>query len=487
MKRRQRYKLLFVVSFWCVLFSGLIGVALLLFAPKEQRESVRENRYLAGFPVFNAETLKDGSFATGFDAFLSDGFFLRDSLVNASKQILQSFSLLTADELLAVDGNIEKELDAFMNGGTADIPDAADETAENAQASAETIESAATAEESAQSVEPSTDVGEEDIPDFEPEASGVPAAQTDAPALDTSGMQEKYTFWRVNKDGSHDHVYSFPLENIAAVAQTLNAYRAVLPEDGALHFIQVPYPQVAYALRAGVAAGWGSDMEGALQSLCTDGVYIHSGTSILEQPLLDGDYVYFRTDFHWAPYGAYLVTAAVMESQGVPAVDYRDFAYTIKDGYLGALAKDESGAHLYSRADTLELLHPAAPTKSLVLTSLTESTEIPLIGYERKAYTAFLYGTRGPWRRIISGFETGRKALVITDSYGNAFAPYLLPYYSEVHMVDLRPNYFTKKITDVTVAEYIEAFGVTDVIVLLSTASSVNAVYMQDYMPEFLQ
>ncbi|MEZ4508723.1 MAG: DHHW family protein [Eubacteriales bacterium] len=43
--------------------------------------------------------------------------------------------------------------------------------------------------------------------------------------------------------------------------------------------------------------------EDALRALVSDHVTIHSAYEIFEQPILRGDYVYFRTDHHWTALG----------------------------------------------------------------------------------------------------------------------------------------------------------------------------------------
>lgn len=446
----QRYRLLFVISLWCALLAGAIGAALLLFAEREQRVSERENRYLAGFPAFSTQAVLDGSFMTGFEEWLSDGFFGREAIVRTSSSMLQRFSLFNAEDQMVFDEDMQQAVDEDMMEA-----DAADDDLNAAAADAP-----------------------DDLPEDLPDGLASPPAGDD--------LETAYTFWRVDRDGKKERIYTFPKSNVEAAAATLNAYRAALPADGTLHFAQVPYPQIAKPLHSGEAVGWGCDMEAALQSLSADGVFIHSTTSILEKPLLNKQYVYFRTDHHWAPFGAYLVAAAMMEAQGIPAVSYNDFRYTIKNQFGGSFQSSNPGVDLSPYADTLALLHPAAPTTSLVLSRLTEAREVTLIGYESLSYMAFLHGTLGPWRRILTGFHTGRNALVITDSYGNVFAPYLLPYFDEVHMVDLRRNYFSEETAGATVREYIGYYGITDIYVLLSTASSINAAYMRSYMLKYL-
>ena len=101
-------------------------------------------------------------------------------------------------------------------------------------------------------------------------------------------------------------------------------------------------------------------------------------------------------------------------------------------------------------------------------------------------YLAYLQGTQTPWRRIVGGAVTGRNALVLADSFGNCFAPFLLPYYDEVHMADLRKGNFSWEDAGYSVGEYMDYYGIDDVYVVLSTASGLNYNFTQKYLLQYL-
>jgi len=154
-----------------------------------------------------------------------------------------------------------------------------------------------------------------------------------------------------------------------------------------------------------------------------------------------------------------------MESRGYPTLPYEEYEYF--ERYIG---QDKAG-----REDRLYLLEPLAPTHSYILKHLTESTEIDFMNREHRGYIAYINNTRLPWRRFTGGFGNDRKALLISDSFGNVFLPYLLPYYSEVHMTDLRDDYYDEKEAGGTFAELMRYHQPDDVYVVLSTANGLNS------------
>jgi hypothetical protein len=77
--------------------------------------------------------------------------------------------------------------------------------------------------------------------------------------------------------------------------------------------------------------------------------------------------------------------------------------------------------------------------------------------------------TRLPWRKVITGANTGKKALILCDSFGNAFAPYLLPHYDEVHMADFRSGSYSKSAVGGSFGQKIQQYGIDDVYINAST------------------
>ncbi len=236
---------------------------------------------------------------------------------------------------------------------------------------------------------------------------------------------------------------------------------------------------------AGKYAGWGCDAEDYMQSKAVEGVYIHNGPEILEPYLLAGELAYYTTDYHWSALGAYYGLVGIREDMGLPYAEYDDYEYTIYDCYVGHGNADNPAAR--AKTDRLEVMHTLLPVQeSIRIENLTEYEDVPYMYYNLKSYLAYLSGTMGPWRRIVTGAGTGRTCMVVIDSFGNAFTPYLFPYYDEVYILDLRPAYYSSYTAGASVREYIEYYSIDDAYIMLSTSSSMNSGYMLNYLLKYL-
>ncbi len=156
------------------------------------------------------------------------------------------------------------------------------------------------------------------------------------------------------------------------------------------------------------------------------------------------EYIYYRTDHHWTTYGAYLAYREYALSKGLTPVEY-----TALEGHD---VLDFYGTY-YSKTKNFN----AVPDVITYFDVPVDSVEIdgsPVDGIydlkkfeERDKYAAFLRGNNG-LTVIRSGqnhnHQDGKtsRVMVIKDSYGNSFVPYLTYNYDEVYVVDLRalPN-----------------------------------------------
>jgi hypothetical protein len=432
----------------------VLGLFLYCFAGRESTESETEMRMLAGFPEFSAGTVFSGEFMTGFESYLSDQFFARNDVIDATDGLTSVFSRMTQEDQYVLD-DTEKEVAALVG--------------EEVEGGAETEEDGSV----------SADEGGE-MEELEEEETDDGAETEDIDDSKDTSENKKYTLYLKKTDGTTRRVYLFPMKNILQIAETLNMYKAVLPEDGMVHFAQVPFAATAkrWLSQQDVYCGWGSSVETALQQNVSEGVVIHNTTAILEPHMAQGEVCYMVADHHWTPKGAYYVAAEMMRSQGFPVVPYDEYDYKVVRS-----SKSSHGEH-----DTLEILYPLAPVHSLIMKQRTADKELSLMNYKATTYVAFMNNSRRPWRKIVTGFHTGRKALIISDSFGNAFAPYLLPYYDEVHMTDIRKNYYKKDDAGGSVSELISYYGIDDVYIILSTANGMNSgtglVYLRQYFLE---
>ena len=465
----MKHKFSFKVTLWWVLALLFLGAALLVFGEKQPRESLMENRMLAGFPRLTLRGVVTGEFMTDFESYLSDSFFSRGELVALSEDALGLFSRQDAEDLITMDigGAIEGEFDARDEETTeSDAPEAAPVA-----------------------------------PTPVPQATPAPARREYAAASDRvslgSAVNERdpayqplsgYNFWMLKTDGTRQLVYDYTPKSIETLMDGLNAFRAALPEDGGVHFALIPVAQSAnwWTRNTDKFSGWLSNAEEYMAALAADGVYIYNAPELLSEGLANGEYLYYRTDHHWTPRGAYKVVSAMLARQGLPVTSFNDYQYTVNAGYLGSIYTENPSAALKAMADDIEVPSSLAPVHSYVVKNLTGSREIAYMREDWHNYLAYLQGTQTPWRRIVGGASTGRRALVVADSFGNCFAPYLLPYYDEVHMVDLRKGNFTVAEAGGTVGDFIDYYGIDDVYVVLSTASGLNYNFTQKYLLQYL-
>ena len=86
-------------------------------------------------------------------------------------------------------------------------------------------------------------------------------------------------------------------------------------------------------------------------------------------------------------------------------------------------------------------------------------------------YSVFLHGDQ-PLTEIRTENKNGRKAVVVKESFGNAFAPFLTAHYETVYIVDQR--YFELNLPD-----FIRQNGVTDLIFINNVFAANTPVQIQ--------
>ena len=73
--------------------------------------------------------------------------------------------------------------------------------------------------------------------------------------------------------------------------------------------------------------------------------------------------------------------------------------------------------------------------------------------------------------------------LMVCDSFGNSIAPFFLPYYDNVYMVDFRENYYSRESARVGVKVSVQKLGIDDIYIVLSEADGIGSVFVNQLMP----
>jgi len=442
----MRRKLSFLVTLWWIILCGVIGACMLLFANRTPVVSEQENRTLAGMPSFSLESMKKGEISESFESFLTDQFFLRTALVDGTNAIKHLFSSLTVDELLNEDGE-----EVFVPSNIGSTQETIDDPAEQ------------TAQE-----QPTETVQE-----------NASSTQTQPLAGDAAHV------WLNHKDGTQTALFSYDKTEIKRAADVINQYAALLRVGGKVHVMLAPRAQTAnkLALHLDVESGWSSEMESALQALVSNNVVVHNPYEILQSAILNGEYVYFRTDHHWTSRGAYLAADAMLKSQGYQTVPLSDYQEKTIEGYLGSIYLHGRNAKLKDLADEIDVYYPLLPAESFRVSNTYKKNQLPVIDETQTNYLVFLGGTSGPYRVLEGGYHTGRNMLMVCDSFGNSIAPFFLPYYDNVYMVDFRDEYYSREDARGGVKDYVLRLSIDDIYIVLSETNGIGSLYLNNLMP----
>lgn len=478
-------KISFILAYWWCMALLVLGLIPLFLGNKEGGVSEAENRTLQAAPTFSVGKWFDGSFMSELEAYLSDQMLGRDRILKTSRGILDVFNVTSEqDRLLRAD--LDAELDEMANAGAdaEPLPDEPEEPNEPVPAAPEvwsiTITTEATPEAAAPTVPPEATATETPAP-----AANEP---TPVPTVDPSVKDLSITrkFALIRTDGSTTARFRFGQEAMEKTIASLNAYRDALPETGSVIFTYIPYSYDAneWLFDTNKYSGWMSDVEPTIQANVKDGVYVYSTVEELRDHMAAGEPVYYKVDHHWSGLGAYYMQRLMMRSWGVPSTDYQDYEYTVHEGFRGSLSSKVSS----SLSDRLEVPAALAPTHAYVYRKLNVRVrECRYMEPERVSYSAFLGGTHDPFYVAETGFHTGHAALVICDSFGNAFVPYIAPYYDRVCLVDLRDTHtFVTGGGGAPLRDYFKEFGIDDVYFIVSRGTGILSSYMQYTVRKYL-
>ena len=173
----------------------------------------------------------------------------------------------------------------------------------------------------------------------------------------------------------------------------------------------------------------------------------------------------------------------MLTSVGYPTIPLADYTTKTIENFLGSVYLQDRNAKLKDLADEIEVFYPLLPAKSYSVSNAIKRDELPVIDEARQTYHVFLGGTAGPYRVVEGGYHTGRDMLMVCDSFGNSIAPFFLPYYDNVYMVDFRENYYSRESARVGVKVSVQKLGIDDIYIVLSEADGIGSVFVNQLMP----
>ena len=440
-----------LLCFVLVGFFALTGLWYMLFAPKEETYHEGENRNLAAAPELSFASFWDGTLSNDLESWLLDRFFARDVAMDVSMGIKDMGSIASFEDALVIMG---REDDALTDN---DLDEDKLEDMMNELLNPTTP--------------PNTDP-EDTTPD------GTEPAQTQ-PKLTVEDYPELLAI-KGSSGGKETILKRHRRTYALALTSVLNRVAALLPEDGELMFTMVPQSNVANTFLATEDREYfTSEAEGMIDAFSADNVHAFSTAEILSDSLVRGDYVYFRSDMHWTPEGAYLVYCEMVKAAGLTPTPWEEFHIETEENFLGTYYRDNPSSYMKNNPDTLTLVRPDYPVEFRRITGKDSYKVIPLLDKNAKQsdrYSVYLGGSAGPWTYTVSDNGKTENCLVITDSFGLPFVPMVATNYGQVHYLDTR--YYSKSTVGYTVKEMMEQYNITDVYVIVGDLHSYGSSFI---------
>lgn len=189
--------------------------------------------------------------------------------------------------------------------------------------------------------------------------------------------------------------------------------------------------------------------------------------------LHNNDYLYFRTDHHWTQLGAYYAYVEFCKAKGIAPNALEDYEKSTYDGFLGSFYSSDPNDDMLNHPDTVEAYRPKAnATLSYTDSDGNVVEDWPIIQdgdtYDDEMKYLIFCAADQPYEEIVNKDLTdGSACLVVKESFGNVFIPFLVDHYQTVYVVDYR--YYNGDISDLA-----QEKGVSDVILINNISMTRN-------------
>ena len=409
-----------------------------------------ENRPLATKPEFSFGALLDGSYLQDMDTYYSDTFPGREMLLKVNQKLNGFYHFGGGqDNLLVLD----------YQGG-----------AEHGGQALDPIPEQAPPEEDTQPVVNPDDITTEEDPEDTTETQQPEEVDDDTENLEYTSAGSVI----IVGDRAMDVPYATD-SIVLSYADAIGNLQNALGDDVRVISLLTPNAAQFYSpkdMHSGV-----SDQK-AMIELCYGAMdeRIFTVDAFSKLKAHKDEYVYFRTDHHWTQLGAYYAYTAYCETLGFEAVPLEEFETGQYTGFLGSMynwtSQYPQSDVLKKNPDVLTYYLPVVETEAFYYADadLENSVAYPVSVVYRgisedqsNKYLCFLGGDH-PAATVETSVD-GPVCMVLKESYGNAFVPFLTSHYSKIIVIDPREFNRSGK-PSLNLAELAAQQGVDDLLVI---------------------
>lgn len=427
------------------LYLSLLGVTLALllgvgvwslFGSGEQVSSV-DGKTLAERPEFSFAALFDGSYLPQLENYYSDHFPMRDALLTAGKTLNRFYYYSGSDEDAVL----------IIGGST------------GAEQGGERLDTTLTPPEEA--VQPEQPVQMPDTAEEQPPQENTPDGEETQPSEETPAETQEPEMPQIEEPAEADASWA---GNVIVVGT--RAMEIPTANENIIESYAAAVDRLAKAMGSGVRTiSLVTPNGGEFYSPESMHTGVHSQKAMIEhcyEAMDDAivtvdaysglrdhadEYIYFRTDHHWTQLGAYYAYQKFCEAVGFEAVALDAFPTGVYENFVGSMYTFTKGypqsETLYNNPDTLTYYLPIyeTHTKYYADASLQNGVAVSVVYTQLPETTTNKYlcyiGGDTPVCVIESAAEGGT-CIVLKESYGNAFVPFLTSHYSKIIVIDPR-------------------------------------------------
>ena len=446
-KRTGTYRKIQIIAFFLALFV-LAGISWII--PLHPTVSEAEKRELAAFPTFSAEALASGDYFDGINAWFADTFPFRDTFVTLNTKFR---GLLSFGET-SVHGTVD-EGDA--------IPD---------QPVKPPVDPVAP-------VDPDTST-EETVPPEQPPAPPEPPKEPEHQITEpdmTDVPVETLGAILIVGNAAYEY-YGFSQEAADIYVNAVNRAAALLDGKAKVYDMIVP-TSMDITLPASVR----KNVNSSDQRKAMDYFFSAFSDQVNKVDIYDtlrnhrDEYIFYRTDHHWTALGAYYAYRDYCAARGTVPADL-ETAYTKAEypGFTGSFYFDSGKKAALADADTITAYIPKDTNHADIIQTngdpLNWQVVTDVTNWKNGAKYSTFIGGDNPWTVIQNPNKTdGSACIVIKESFGNAFVPFLVPDYQTVYVIDYR--YF-HKIKSQKLTEVVAQTGAQDVLFINNISATRN-------------
>lgn len=463
-----------------------IGAVVCLAMPLRPQYSENEKRKLAQFPQCNIGEFLSGEYFSGLDKWFSDTFPFRDTLIafNDRVQMLCGIrknvfdgELAAGDEIPEVDIDTDSFNEPESSQSGEDDIDNKDDNADNS-GTADTANNEGEADTAADDSDENDEAEEDDEFAGVQISAGDVGTNVDKTDGTTNVIQgEMFNSVFIINNAAYDY-YTFSQKYADMYIEMVNSLGTALKGSAKLYSMIVP-TSIDISLNDATR----NSLSSSNQRKAILYMYSRMNKNVKKTFIFDElhahrkEYLYFRTDHHWTATGAYYAYSTFITQLGQTPHKLSEYEAVSYDGFTGSFCSQKGGEALSKVPDKLVSYKPLATNSMKLLNRSGQFVEYNIItnvkGWKSSTLYSTFIGGDNPYSEINNpDIADGSSCLVIKESFGNAFVPFLTDHFENVYIIDYR--YYSGTVSKLVKEKNIDTVLLINNISATSSAGRIN-------------